>query len=153
MLFYLKHSDVPRKKLNEIVNSAQALETPFGYRTYAPRQKEYSPDYYHHGSIWPWEQAYIALGAVKHNRKDTAKKTLNAIDVMAKFENHFIELFAYDKKTGKLKPFGCHVQLWTIAGVKAIMLPIRPNTAPIMVYDNVFPSPYIICDLCDLVPS
>lgn len=69
MLFYLEPSDIPKKKLNEIIKASKILETAFGYRAYDPREKAYAPGSYHHGAIWPWDQAYIALGAIKHNKK------------------------------------------------------------------------------------
>jgi len=118
LLFYLEPSDVPKKKLKEMLRAARLLETPFGYRTYNPREKTYKHGSYHHGTIWPWEQAYIALGAIKHNKKKLAKVALKTVNALIKFDNHFTELFSYDGK--KLKPLGCHIQLWTIAYVKAM---------------------------------
>ena len=34
-----------------------------------------------------------------------------------------------------------------MTGVKAKTEPISPNMAPIIVYETIFPRPYIICDL------
>jgi len=56
MLAYLQKKDIPRTKLKAIAQGARRLDTPYGYRTYAPRQPEYAPDSYHLGSIWPYEQ-------------------------------------------------------------------------------------------------
>jgi glycogen debranching enzyme len=118
MLFYIKPFDVPEEKLYKIARASEILKTPFGYRTYSPKKKGYAPGAYHHGSIWPWYQAYIALGAIKHNRKEIAKSAMGTINALAKFDYHFTELFSYDKK--KLRRLGCHIQLWTIACVKAM---------------------------------
>jgi glycogen debranching enzyme len=66
MLAYLQKEDIPPGKLAGIVKGARQLATPYGYRTYAPGQIDYSPIAYHLGAIWPFEQVFITRGAIVH---------------------------------------------------------------------------------------
>jgi len=63
MLAYLEPGDVPPRCLDAIQAASARLETQYGFRSYAPNQEDYAPDAYHLGSIWPYEQAFIAIGA------------------------------------------------------------------------------------------
>ncbi len=116
MLAYLEKEDVPRTKLEAIVKKARQLETPYGYRTYAPGQPEYAPDSYHLGSIWPYEQFFIAKGALLHGLGEILDHSLGIIDGL---EIHgFPELLVWDGET--LTVGGCDLQLWSAAYPQAI---------------------------------
>ena len=120
LLAYLTPEDVPLEKLGAIEAGARALETPYGYRTYAPGQPDYDPNAYHWGSIWPFEQYFIARGALLHKRERllaVALRVLPALEALG-----FVEAFAWDGEEGQgqgqgqeqgLRALGCDLQLWT----------------------------------------
>ncbi len=107
-LYYLSKEDVPKERLEEIVEKSRALETPIGYRTaYLP-----AGDEYHFGSVWPFEQAFIHAASRKfglEHAKEVASRVVNAVGS----DNH--EYLLYHEKTGKTEKKGCNPQLWTVA--------------------------------------
>ncbi|MFB6291580.1 MAG: amylo-alpha-1,6-glucosidase [Candidatus Bipolaricaulia bacterium] len=109
ILYYLREGDIPEDKLSSIMNASTQLETPYGFRTYAPDQPGYAPGNYHLGSVWPFEQYFIASVGKRFKRgrlEDIAFGSLDAI-----MEHGFFELFSWNGE--KLKPLGCEKQLWT----------------------------------------
>jgi len=116
MLAYLEPPDVPPAMLEAIARGSQRLETRYGYRTYAPDQPDYAPEHYHLGSIWPYEQFFIAKGALRHGLAEVFERTLGIIDGL---EAHgFPELLVWDGKA--LTAGGCDLQLWSAACPQAI---------------------------------
>jgi glycogen debranching enzyme len=118
MLAYLQKEDIPPEKLAGIVKGARQLTTPYGYRTYAPGQIDYSPTAYHLGAIWPFEQAFIARGAIVHELPEIFGIALRTIDALE--ELGFAELYYWDEKSGLGKTEaaeaeGCDLQLWSLA--------------------------------------
>lgn len=108
-LAYLEPEDLPKRKLESIMENAESLLTPYGFRTYGPNQPDYSPHSYHLGSVWPFEQYFIARAGRKFDRNwliDIAGKSLEALDGYG-----FYELFGWEE--GKLRPLGCDRQLWS----------------------------------------
>lgn len=108
-LAYLRPGDIPVEKLKAILSGAEKLLTPYGFRTYAPDQPEYSPTSYHLGSVWPFEQFFIAKGGSRLDEDWLIKvgsRVLKALD-----EQGFYELFGWDEDT--LTPLGCDKQLWS----------------------------------------
>lgn len=116
MLAYLQKEDVPAEKLARIAEGACKLATPYGYRTYAPGQLEYASNSYHLGSIWPFEQFFIAKGALVHEQEDILEGSLQVVRALETLG--FPELVCWDGKT--LTPRGCDLQLWSAAWPKAI---------------------------------
>lgn len=110
MLAYLKPDDLPEEKLEAILERSTSLETPYGYRTYAPDQLDYSPHAYHLGSIWPYEQYFIGQSGLIHGSKDVFEKSVQIIEALDRYG--FWELFGWDGE--KLQALGCDLQLWTI---------------------------------------
>lgn len=119
-LAYLEPKDLPNGKLESIMENAESLLTPYGFRTYGANQPDYSPNSYHLGSVWPFEQYFIARAGSKFNRSwliNAAGKNLEALD-----EYGFYELFGWEE--GELRPLGCDLQLWSAclpAGLKRIV--------------------------------
>lgn len=109
LLFYLRERDVPEEKLTSIFKASKRLETPYGFRTYAPGQPGYAADKYHLGSIWPFEQYYIARAAEKFGRKAPVDAALGTLDAIREYG--FYELFSLSEEG--LQPLGCDKQLWT----------------------------------------
>lgn len=107
-LYYLEKKDIPKKKLEEIVETSKKLETPVGYKTTYNHNKKG----YHSDSIWPFEQAFIYAGAKKfklQHVKDVASRIVEALG------NDNSEYLFYNSKTGRIHKKGCNPQLWTIA--------------------------------------
>ena len=123
MLAYLRPEDVPRRKLEEICIASRALETPYGFRTYAPGQPGYSPRSYHLGAIWPFEQFFIVKGALIHGQDRPLEVALRVLKALG--EMGFPELLYWDEHEGLVNPGtspgeGCDLQLWTTAYPQAI---------------------------------
>lgn len=111
MLYYLEPEDVPKEKLRLILKAAERLKTQFGFRSYAAMQKEYAPDSYQFGSIWPFEQYFIAEGLLKYKRFDLiniAFRTAFALEHLGVFPE---SIYYYAKN--KVRPVGYPMQLWT----------------------------------------
>lgn len=110
-LFYLEKNDISTKQLEKIVESSQVLKTPVGYRTLAPELAEKMEDMYHANTVWPFEQAFIYMGARKFGVKDVAETSSRIVDYL---ENSCNEIFIVESN-GKIKEGGCEIQLWTSA--------------------------------------
>ncbi len=82
----------------------------------APMPPDYSPTGYHQGSIWPFEQWFIARGAVVHGLLEilsVAERVRGAVADLG-----FVELFYWDEGKGLRGPGvvpgeGCDLQLWS----------------------------------------
>lgn len=116
MLAYLNKGDVPEKHLKSIVTGAQRLETRYGYRSYAPGQTDYAPDSYHLGSIWPYEQFFIAKGARTHSLAHVLECSVRVTNAL--LQRGFPELITWEGTT--LGQGGCDLQLWSAAYPEAI---------------------------------
>ena len=124
MLAYLHPEDVPQKKLACIIAGSEQLETPYGFRTYAPGQPDYSPRDYHLGAIWPFEQALIARGSVIHGLPKILEVAMRTVDALEQVG--FTELYYFQQDTGLMsggtqEAEGCDVQLWSLATPAALM--------------------------------
>jgi len=107
-LYYLEPEDIPDGSLSVINSIAKVLETPVGFRTYAPGQSGYHPRGYQRGAIWPFEQYFIAEGAKRHGLEGIARTA----ESCSGFEG-FPELI--DWENGKIRNLGHRLQLWTVA--------------------------------------
>ncbi|MCR4405098.1 MAG: hypothetical protein NUW06_07500 [Candidatus Acetothermia bacterium] len=124
LLAYLRPEDLTREKLEAICAAARSLETPYGFRTYAPGQLDYSPTAYHLGAIWPFEQFFIAKGAVTHGRRELLEVALRAGAALERLG--FPELCYWDEEGGLRGPGevpgeGCDLQLWSVAWPQAMV--------------------------------
>lgn len=123
LLAYLRPEDIPPQKLQAICTASKSLETPYGFRTYAPGQPDYSPKAYHLGAIWPFEQFFIAQGALIHGREELLEVALRVGEALERLS--FPELFYWDERDGLRGPGtvpseGCDLQLWSAAWPQAI---------------------------------
>ncbi len=118
MLHFLAPEDLGDRHLASIAREAEALATPFGYRSYAPGQDDYDPHAYHLGAIWPFEQAIIARGAADHGLFGIRDVAFRVVDGLERLGFH--ELFYWDG-AGELEGGtavdgqGCDLQLWSLA--------------------------------------
>lgn len=111
MLAYLEPDDVPASCLEGIQAASAQLETDYGFRSYAPGQRDYAPDAYHLGSIWPHEQVFIAKGARRFGLGRVFRGTTRVLRALE--ELGFPEFVVWDGQ--RLSRGGCNVQLWTCA--------------------------------------
>jgi len=124
MLAYLEPADISKQHLLAIEQAARQLATPCGYRTYAHGQTDYDPHAYHLGAIWPFEQAVIALGAMRHSLYHVRDIANRVIDVL---ETEGYPELVYWSEDSPLKSAlavpgqGCDLQLWTLAVPSALL--------------------------------
>lgn len=121
LLYYLEPEYVPKDKLEDIVKNSELLETPFGYRTYSPKEPEYDPNSYHLGSIWPFEQYFIAEAGYKHSVERFVEVSLRTLQALKMFRS-FPEVISFDGK--KVAPIWMGIQLWTVAyplGIRSLL--------------------------------
>jgi glycogen debranching enzyme len=111
---------------------AQTLTMPasfsgWGIRTIADGQVRYNPMSYHDGSVWPHDNALIALGFARYGLK---KETLRLLDGMFAAAQGFElkrmpELFCGFDRRGSMGPTGyplaCAPQAWSAATVFALV--------------------------------
>jgi len=124
LLAYLEPGDVPPERLTSIATAVEALETPYGYRTYAIGQTDYSPIAYHLGGIWPFEQVFIARGARRHGLTRAVSVSQRTVSVLE--ELGFVELCYWTAEGGLSGPGvipgeGCDLQLWSVAVPPALL--------------------------------
>jgi len=111
---------------------ARALLSPdffngWGVRTVAVSEARYNPVSYHNGSVWPHDNAMVALGISNYGFRDLAARILSGfMDVSANVELHRLpELFCgLERRSGEgptLYPVACAPQAWA-AGAAFMLL-------------------------------
>jgi glycogen debranching enzyme len=105
---------------------ASALMAPdffsgWGIRTVSRREVRYNPMSYHNGSIWPHDNALMALGFAKIGAKDAVDRLFNGLfDAATYMDLHRLpELFCgFQRAQGRgptLYPVACSPQAWASA--------------------------------------
>jgi glycogen debranching enzyme len=95
----------------------------WGIRTVAGSQARYNPMSYHNGSVWPHDNALVAMGLARYGRKDLAVRVLTGMFDLSLFVNlHRIpELFCgFQRRPGKgptQYPVACAPQSWAAGAV------------------------------------
>ncbi|HJU72976.1 MAG TPA: amylo-alpha-1,6-glucosidase [Gemmatimonadaceae bacterium] len=95
----------------------------WGVRTVASTEARFNPMSYHNGSLWPHDNALIALGLSRYGRKDDALRILTGLFEASTFMdlNRLPELFCgFPRYTGQgptLYPVACSPQAWASAAV------------------------------------
>jgi glycogen debranching enzyme len=90
----------------------------WGIRTVAARERRFNPTSYHNGSVWPHDNALIALGLARYGHGDEALALTTALfDAAAHMHlRRLPELFCgFDRRRGKaptLYPVACAPQAW-----------------------------------------
>jgi glycogen debranching enzyme len=90
----------------------------WGIRTLSEREKRFNPTSYHNGSVWPHDNALIALGLARYGHNAEAMALSTALfDAAAHMHlRRLPELFCgFDRKRGKaptLYPVACAPQAW-----------------------------------------
>ena len=90
----------------------------WGIRTVGSRERRFNPTSYHNGSVWPHDNALIALGLARYGHGDEALALTTALfDAAAHMHlRRLPELFCgFDRRRGKaptLYPVACAPQAW-----------------------------------------
>jgi glycogen debranching enzyme len=99
----------------------------WGIRTVAASQPRYNPMSYHNGSIWPHDNAMIAMGLAHYGRKDEAARLLTAMFDAASYMDlrRLPELYCgFARRRGKgptFYPVACSPQAWATAAPFAML--------------------------------
>jgi glycogen debranching enzyme len=95
--------------------------TGWGIRTVSSRERRFNPTSYHNGSIWPHDNALIALGLGRYGHSDLAARlTATIFDVAAHMDlRRLPELFCGMRRRRDkgpiLYPVACSPQAWAAA--------------------------------------
>lgn len=99
----------------------------WGVRTLSTKELRYNPMSYHNGSVWPHDNAILAVGLANYGLKEAANKILTGMfDASGFFDLHRMpELFCgFRRREGEsptLYPAACSPQAWS-AGAVFMML-------------------------------
>jgi glycogen debranching enzyme len=101
----------------------------WGIRTVSSRERRYNPMSYHNGSIWPHDNALIALGFGRYELKDFIAQVFTATFQAAAYMDlrRLPELFCgFQRRRGRgptLYPVACSPQAWA-SGAPFLMLQV-----------------------------
>ena len=120
-LYFLEKDDVSKEMMQKIAENLKKLETDYGYLT-----REDLPGYDYEGdekkpfklTIWPYENACVALLAERYGLKDLKQKCFLLAKRLSELKHPFTEYLLYENR--QAVPVGCNIQLWTIAYAKAM---------------------------------
>ncbi len=99
----------------------------WGIRTVAATEKRYNPMSYHNGSVWPHDNAIIAMGLARYGYKDAVLRILTGLfDASIVLDLHRLpELFCgFSRLPGQgptLYPVACAPQAWAAGTVYALL--------------------------------
>jgi glycogen debranching enzyme len=99
----------------------------WGIRTVASNELRYNPMSYHNGSVWPHDNAIIAMGLARYNLKPQAAQVLGGMLDLSIFShlNRLPELFCgFSRRAGKgptLYPVACSPQAWAAGAVFLVL--------------------------------
>ena len=125
---------------------SDAFFSGWGIRTVASTEARYNPMSYHNGSIWPHDNALLAIGFARYGFKEAAIRVLGALYDASQFMdlNRLPELYCgFGRRRGEgptLYPVACNPQAWSSASVFFILqacLGLRIETEQTRLYlDN-----------------
>jgi glycogen debranching enzyme len=104
-----------------------AFFSGWGIRTLATNERRYNPMSYHNGSMWPHDNAMVALGSLRRPQKDVALRVLSSlhdlsIDVSQRRLPELICGFARRQGKGPtLYPVACSPQAWAAGSVFLVL--------------------------------
>jgi glycogen debranching enzyme len=105
----------------------QDFFTGWGIRTAATSEPRYNPMSYHNGSVWPHDNALIALGFARYGLNDHASRLFSGIFDAAAYMDlrRLPELFCgFRRRPGKgptFYPVACSPQAWASAAPLALL--------------------------------
>ena len=99
----------------------------WGIRTLARREVRYNPMSYHNGSVWPHDNALIALGFARYGLRAEAVRVFDGLFAAATYMDlrRLPELFCgFARRPGRgptLYPVACNPQAWAAAAPMALL--------------------------------
>jgi glycogen debranching enzyme len=120
---------VKRERAARVVHDLFGADffTGWGIRTLGAREKRFNPISYHNGSVWPHDNALIALGAARYGYSaETLSLTEALFDAAAHMHlRRLPELFCgFERRRGKaptLYPVACAPQAWAACAPFALL--------------------------------
>ncbi|HTR15657.1 MAG TPA: glycogen debranching N-terminal domain-containing protein [Acetobacteraceae bacterium] len=107
---------------------SSAFFTGWGIRTVATTEARFNPMAYHNGSVWPHDNALIALGLSRYGHKEKATRVLDGLFEAALYsdQRRLSELFCgFPRRRGQggptAYPVACSPQAWAAAALPAMM--------------------------------
>jgi glycogen debranching enzyme len=113
-------------RMAQVLGDSEFL-TGWGIRTVSARERRYNPTSYHNGSVWPHDNALIALGLARYGHsRQVAKLTTEIFDAAAHMElRRLPELYCGMRKRRDkgpiLYPVACSPQAWAAATPFALL--------------------------------
>jgi len=104
-----------------------AFFSGWGIRTIVSGERRYNPMSYHNGSMWPHDNALIALGALRRPEKDLALRVMSGLlDLSAGvlFDRLPELICGFGRRPGKgptLYPVACSPQAWAAGAVFMVL--------------------------------
>jgi glycogen debranching enzyme len=139
-----------------MTRSIESLLSPsffsgWGIRTIASEEKRYNPMSYHNGSIWPQDNALIALGSRDIREKEVALRVLSGLlDLSLFVDLHRLPelICGFPRRTGKgptLYPVACAPQAWAAGAVfmalqACLGLSIQAKVSRVCLYHTALPA-------------
>lgn len=125
----------------------------WGVRTVATTESRFNPMSYHNGSLWPHDNALIALGLARYGRKESALRILTGLFEASTYMdlNRLPELFCgfprYHGQGPTLYPVACSPQAWASAAVFQLLCACLSLTfsaaKPQLLFDHPVLPPYL----------
>lgn len=136
-------------------STVEALLSPaffsgWGVRTIVTGEHRYNPMSYHNGSLWPHDNALIALGALRKADKDLALRiTSGLLDMSSEVMFHRLPelICGFGRRPGKgptLYPVACSPQAWAAGAVFMLLqaclgLEIRAGESRVYLHYSALP--------------
>ena len=127
-----------------------AFFSGWGVRTIVTGEHRYNPMSYHNGSLWPHDNALIALGALRKANKDLALRiTSGLLDLASEVMFHRLPelICGFGRRPGKgptLYPVACSPQAWAAGSVFMLLqaclgLEIRARESRVYLHHSALP--------------
>jgi glycogen debranching enzyme len=142
-------SDSQYRSISEALLSP-AFYSGWGIRTIVAGERRYNPMSYHNGSVWPHDNALIALGALRRPEKELALRIMSGLlDLSADVvQDRLPELICgFGRRPGKgptLYPVACSPQAWAAGSVFMVLqaclgLEVRALESQVRLYYSALP--------------
>jgi len=142
-------SDAQYRSISEGLLSP-AFFSGWGVRTLVTGERRYNPMSYHNGSMWPHDNALIALGALRRADKELALRiTTGLLDLASEVMFHRLPelICGFGRRPGKgptLYPVACSPQAWAAGSVFMVLqaclgLEIRAGESRLYMHHSALP--------------
>jgi glycogen debranching enzyme len=153
-------SDAQYRSISEALLSP-AFFSGWGVRTLVNGERRYNPMSYHNGSMWPHDNALIALGSLRRSEKELASRiTSGLLDLSAEVTlQRLPELICgFGRRAGKgptLYPVACSPQAWAAGSVFMLLqaclgIEIRASESRIYLHHPALPEKLQQIRICNL---